>query len=206
MIHPECFHPCVPDISWIRRASHARKTSPYGTPVARRQELPLLQREMRQLIEPDEQEFRALVLVNVILITAIAKARRRTVQPRHYVLRFVVTLVKLARHIAPEIRQQRTFQLRIRPPQQQRVAARDFIRLKDRFPQKPFGFSRARSPTEQSVFRGRFVKLALARKRSIAVPQIQCAVVASLRRGELFSPVSHRSLCSGQSLDWRSCG
>src|SRR6266404_9736074 len=59
-IDPQRLHPCMPDVAGIARASHARETFRHRTAIARSQKLPLLQREVRQLIEPDEQKLRAL--------------------------------------------------------------------------------------------------------------------------------------------------
>ncbi len=92
--------------------------------IAAGQKLPLLQREVRQLIHADEKIFRALIAVNIVLRVAVCEARRRTVQPRDDVLGFVIFFVQLARHVPPEIRDQRSLQLRKRSPQQQRVHAR----------------------------------------------------------------------------------
>src|SRR5579859_682191 len=187
MIHPKRLYPRMTDIPRIRRARHARKTSPHRTPVARRQKLTLLQRKMRKFIEPDEQKLRALILINVVLAAAISKTRGRTVQPRHHVLRFVVTLVKLSRHIAPEIRQQRTLQLRIRPPQKQRVAAVHTIGLRDRFPKQSLGFSRPRRAAKQPVFRVRFMKLVLPLERRVVVAEPRPLAASLFRRVEPFN-------------------
>src|SRR6267378_62095 len=107
MIDPQRFHPSVPDVAGIARAGHARETFRHRTAIARSEKLPLLQREMRQLIKPDEQKLRALILVNVIFVATVAKASGRAIEPGNYVLRFVVTLIELPRHVAPKIRQQR---------------------------------------------------------------------------------------------------
>ncbi len=58
------------------------------------------------LVEPDEQELRALILVNVIFVATVPEARRRTVNPRNNMLRFVVTLIETPGHVAAKIRQQ----------------------------------------------------------------------------------------------------
>src|SRR5947207_3717948 len=96
VIHPQSFYPGMTDVSRIRRAGHARKTSRHRATIARSQKLPLLQSEMRELIQPDEQKFRTLVLINVILVSAIAETRSRTVQPGHHMFCFVVIFVEAA--------------------------------------------------------------------------------------------------------------
>ena len=58
--------------------------------IAGREKLPLAQSEERQLIDADEQKFRALILVDVIFVAAVAEARGRAVLPRDDVLRLVV--------------------------------------------------------------------------------------------------------------------
>ena len=73
MIYPERFHPGVADIARVGRAGHAGAASLHGTAIARSEKLPLLQREVRELIEPDEQELRALVLRYVLLALGIAE-------------------------------------------------------------------------------------------------------------------------------------
>src|SRR5712691_12739676 len=99
VINPQRLDPGVADVPRVRRAGHGAKAFRHGAAVARSEKLPLLQREMRQLVEADEQELRALVLVNVVLVAAVAEARGRTVFPSYEVFRFVVTLVKSARHV-----------------------------------------------------------------------------------------------------------
>ena len=71
--------------------------------IAAGQKLPLLQREVRQLIDADEKIFRALIAVDIVFSVAVSKPRRRAVEPRDDVLRFVVLLVQLARHVAAKI-------------------------------------------------------------------------------------------------------
>ena len=58
---------------------------------------------MRQFIDADEQKFRALILVDVVLVSAVAEARCGTVCPGDQMLRFVVARVHRARNIAPEV-------------------------------------------------------------------------------------------------------
>ncbi len=157
------------DVSRIRRSSHAGKTPPHGTAVARSEELPLLQREVRQLVEPDEQKLRALILVNVVFVAAVAEARGRAVVPRDDVLRLVVALVKLARNVAAEIGEQRRFELRIRAPQKQRIAAVDPGRLEDGLPEQRFRLARACRAAKETVLHARSVKLLLARERPIPI-------------------------------------
>jgi hypothetical protein len=58
---------------------------------------------MRQLIEPDEQKLRALILVDIVFVAAISKPGRRAVMPRDNVFRFVVAAVQRAWNIAPKV-------------------------------------------------------------------------------------------------------
>src|SRR5258708_34459537 len=106
MIDPQRLHPGMPDVAGIARPRHARKTLRDGAAIARSQKLPLLQRKMRQLVEPDEQELRTLILVNIIFVATVPEARRRAVDPRNNMLGFVVTLIEAPRHIAPKVCQQ----------------------------------------------------------------------------------------------------
>ena len=155
----------------IRRARHARKRARHGTAVAAGEKLPLPQREKRQLVDADEKKFRALVLVDVALALAVAEARGRSVPPRDHVLRFLKVLVQLARHVAPEIEQQRLLELGKRAPQQQRVRARMLVRLQDRLHQQRLRFPRPRRPAKQPVLRARAVKQPLLGERLIAQRQ-----------------------------------
>src|SRR6266568_6221786 len=86
LIDPERFYPGVPDVARVRRASHAAYASRHAATIAGSQELPLLQREVRELIDPDEQKLRTLILIDVILIPAVSEARRRTVFPGYQML------------------------------------------------------------------------------------------------------------------------
>src|SRR5258708_19424856 len=96
---------------------------------------------MRQFTVPDEQELCTLILVNFILVAAVAEARGRAVFPGNDVLRCVVTSVHRARHVPAEVGEQRRFQLRICTPKQQRVATCDLARLADGLPKERFRFS-----------------------------------------------------------------
>src|SRR6266850_5514038 len=78
VIHPKRFHPGVADVSRVRRAGHLAADAACGTAVARRQKLPLLQCEVRRLIQSYEQKLRALILVNVVLVAAVTESRCRT--------------------------------------------------------------------------------------------------------------------------------
>src|SRR5271157_1553064 len=166
-VHPQRLDPSVADIARVRRARHARKRSWNGTAVAGGQELPLLQREMRQLVDSDEQKLRALILVNVILVAAVAEPRRRSVFPCNNVFRFVEGAVPRRRHIPPELRYQRRLQFGEGPAQQQRVASVMQERLADRFPQERLCLAGPRGAAKQAVFRGRVVELLLARERFV---------------------------------------
>src|SRR5271163_4711185 len=72
LVNPQRFDPGVADVAGIRRRGHARKRAGHWTTVAAGQELPLAQREKRQLVNADEKKFRALILVNVVLVLAVA--------------------------------------------------------------------------------------------------------------------------------------
>ena len=65
-----------------------------------------LQREVRQLIDADKEILRALILVHIVLVLAVAEARFRTVTPGDHVLAVVVVRVQIARHVAAKIREQ----------------------------------------------------------------------------------------------------
>jgi len=131
----------------------------------------LLQREVRQLVESDEQKLRALIAVNVVFVAAIAKARRRAVGPSHDVLGLVVFLVVTAGHVSPEVREQRGFQFRVRAPQQKRVCPWPKPRLKNRFPKQRLGFSGACSSAKEPVLCGTVVENLLTRKRPIMIAE-----------------------------------
>src|ERR1700730_15912796 len=75
VIDPQRFHPGVADVAGIGRAGHARAAAWNRTAIARSEKLPLLQGEVRQLIEADELKLRALILVDVAFVAAIAEAR-----------------------------------------------------------------------------------------------------------------------------------
>src|SRR6266571_2595446 len=181
VIDPQRFDPGVADVPRVRRAGHGAKASRHGAAVARSEKLPLLQREVRELVETDEQELRALILVNVVLVAAVAEARGRTVFPGYEVLRFVVTLVKSARHIAAKVCQQRRFQLRIGPPKEQRVATHNLDGLANRFPQQGLRFSGARRPAKKTVLRYRFMKFLLPCKSSVIIANAQRTFSMCLR-------------------------
>jgi hypothetical protein len=106
----------------------------HRTAIARREELPLLQGEVRQLIKADELKLRALILIDVAFVAAISEAGGRTVLPGDDMLGLVVFLVQRARHIAAEMGQQRRFEFRIGAPQQQRIRSWHLVRLADRLP------------------------------------------------------------------------
>ena len=113
MIDPQRFYPGVADVARVGRAGHVRANGlpcPLaacvcldGAAIAAGQKLPLFQREVRQLIDADEQKLRALVLVHVVFVAAIAEARCRAVLPRDDMLRFVVLAIVRLRYVAPEI-------------------------------------------------------------------------------------------------------
>src|SRR5260370_35041998 len=58
VIHPQRLYPSVPDVSRVRRPGHVAEAIWPGTAVARGQKLPLLQREVRQLINAEQQKSR----------------------------------------------------------------------------------------------------------------------------------------------------
>ncbi len=163
-VHPQRLHPGVADVARIGRSRHARLRALNAAAIPAGQKLPLLQREVRQLIDADKKIFRALVAVHIVFVVAVGKPRRRAVKPRDDMLGFVVFVVQLARHIAPKISDQRSFQLRIRPPHQQRVHAGMLVCLVNRFIQQRLGFSRPRRSAEEPIFCARIVKFLLARK------------------------------------------
>src|SRR5260370_2475917 len=141
----------MPDVSRVRRAGHARRNSLPSVfhvginfrraAVARSEELPLLQREVRELIDADEQKLRALVLINIVLVAAVAKARGRTVFPGNDMLRCVVTLVHRARHVPPAVGAHRRFPVGLGAPEEQRVAAPNPLHLSSPSPTHPVPLS-----------------------------------------------------------------
>src|SRR6266581_2240452 len=110
VIHPKRFHPGVADVSRVRRTGHARhdslprvfpvRVNLHWAAVARGEELPLLQSEMRELINSDEKKLRALVLINIVLVAAVAETRGRSVFPGNDMLRCVKFLLPGERSIA----------------------------------------------------------------------------------------------------------
>jgi hypothetical protein len=103
VIDPQRFHPGVTDVAGVGRASHACAAATNRATIARREKLPLLQREVRQLVDADEKKLGALIRVDIVFVAAMAKARGRTVLPRYDVLRFVVLAIERARHITTKI-------------------------------------------------------------------------------------------------------
>src|SRR5207245_8582308 len=104
--------PGVADVAGVRRAGHARHDLfPFAraarinfdrATVARSEKLPLLQSEVRQLIETNEQKLGALITIDVVLVAAVAKERCGTVLPGDDVLGLVVAFVQRARDAPPE--------------------------------------------------------------------------------------------------------
>ena len=130
------------DVAGIGGRGHARKRARHRTAIAAGKKLPLAQSEKRQLVNPDEKKFRALILVNVAFILAIAEARGRAVLPFDNVFRLVETFVQLARNVATKIIEQRLLEFRKCAAQQKSLRARRFVRLKNRLHQQRFRFSR----------------------------------------------------------------
>src|SRR5271155_1686031 len=150
-VHPQRFHPGVADVAGVGGAGHVAAAARHGATITRSEKLPLLQGEMRQLIDADEEEFGALILIDVALVAAISEARGGAVAPGHQVPGFVVTFVERAGHIATELQEQRRFQLGVGAAQKKRVAASDLEGMKDRFPKQSFGFARSGGASEQPV-------------------------------------------------------
>src|SRR5579885_3548526 len=105
VVHPQGLDPGVADVAGIRRSGHARKRTRNRAAIARSEKLPLLQREVREFVNADEEKFGALIAIDVVFVAAKAEARGRAIAPGYDVLGFVVTLVRIARHIAAEIRE-----------------------------------------------------------------------------------------------------
>src|SRR5579859_4346639 len=206
VIDPQRFHPGVANIAGIAGAGHARNALWNWAAIARREKLPLLQREVRQLIEPNEEKLRALILVDIIFVAAIAEARGRTVVPGDDVLGFIVSAVERARHVAPEICQQRRFQLWIRAPQQQRIRTGLIVRLANRFKEQRFRLARTSGASEESVFCRTMMKLQLALKCVVvdAIIVRNTKVILAVLDADLRVVLSPHGalLLSGKS--WRS--
>src|SRR5579872_7299518 len=105
VVHPQGLDPGVADVAGIRRSGHARKRTRNRAAIARSEKLPLLQREVREFVNADEEKFGALIAIDVVFVAAKAEARGRAIAPGYDVLGFVVTFVRIARHIAAEIRE-----------------------------------------------------------------------------------------------------
>ena len=115
-VHPQRFHPGVTDVARIGRARHAghdlfpfvfpARVGLRGTAIPGSEKLPLLQREVRQLVNADEQKLRALIAVNVVLVAAVAEPCGGTVLPGDDMLGLVVALVHRAWNSSPELCEQ----------------------------------------------------------------------------------------------------
>src|SRR3989442_13684359 len=176
VVKPRGLDPGVAGVAGIGGAGHAGECSGNGTAVARSKELPLREREVRQLVEPDKQKFGALILVDVAVVAAEAKARGGAVVPGDQALRFIEAAVQTARNVAAKISEERGLQLGIGAAQQQRVAAGRFVGLKNRFPKQRLGLARASGPSEQTILRRRTMKILLAREGLIVVGETQQTV------------------------------
>ena len=194
LVNPQRLYPSVADVAGVGGTGHARKRARHGTSVAAREELPLAESEERELVNADEKKFRALILVHVVFVLAVAEARGGIIQPGDQVFRFVVALVKLARNIAAKIKQQRLFQFRKSPAQQQRVRGAMFVGLQDRFHQQRFRFSRAGCPTEEAILRGRPVKSALLGEGLVVRAEIEGNDIAGFVRTFIRSRIARRAL------------
>src|SRR5207244_12714750 len=93
---PQRFCPGVAEVAGVGRAGHIRKRARHRTPVAAGEELPLVEREERQLVDANEEELGALILVDVILTLAVAKPRGRAVAPGDNVFAVVVAAIEFA--------------------------------------------------------------------------------------------------------------
>src|SRR4029077_7562088 len=98
------------DVAGIGGRGHARKRAGHRTAIAAGKKLPLAKGEKSQLVNSDEKKFRALVLINVAFVLAVAEARGRAVLPFDDVFGLVETFVQLARNVAAEIIEQRLLQ------------------------------------------------------------------------------------------------
>src|SRR5690242_20587085 len=135
-VHPQSLDPSVADVAGVRGSGHAAKSVRSGATVAGSKKLPLLESEMRQLVDADKDKFGALIAVDVVFVAAVAETCRRAVVPGDDALGFVVAAVKIVRHIAAKVRQQRRFQLRISAPEKQRVRSGHSIRLENGLPEQ----------------------------------------------------------------------
>ena len=111
LIHPKRLHPGVPDIAGVCRRGHIGSRPRNRAAIAAGEKLPLAQREVRELVNTDKEKFRALVLVDVVFACGIAEASGRAIVPGDHVLRFVVTLIDVARHVPTKISDQRCLEL-----------------------------------------------------------------------------------------------
>src|SRR6202034_4869438 len=74
-IDPQRLHPRMPDVTGVGSTSHAGKRARHGTPVTRREELPLAEGKEGKLVNSYEKKFGALILVNVRFALAISERR-----------------------------------------------------------------------------------------------------------------------------------
>jgi len=88
---------------------------------------------VREFIDADEKELGALILVDVVFVAAVAKARGGPVVPGHQMLGLVVVFVGPARDVAAKLCEQRSFKLRIGATQEQSIGAVRLERLHDGF-------------------------------------------------------------------------
>src|SRR5579859_6854322 len=171
---PTALHPGVADVAGIGSASHAGNDGLLAavgalekfdrTAVAAAEKLPLLEREVRQLVDADEQELGALVAVDVVFVAAVAEPRGRAVFPGDDVLGVVELLIFRPGDVAAKLCEERRLQFRVGAAKQQRIAARHLVGFADRLPKQCLGFARAGGTTEEPIFCSRLAKLLLSIK------------------------------------------
>ncbi len=161
LINPQRLHPGVADVAGIRGAGHVWKCFGDRAAIAAGEKLPLAQGEESELVDADEKKFRTLILVDVIFGGAVAEAGGRAVEPGDDVLRVVEARVEFARDFFAEIKQQRLLELGKGAAEQERVGAHVVVGLHHRFHEQRHRFAGTGRAAEESVFRGRFVEVAL---------------------------------------------
>ena len=113
------------DVAGIRCARHIQKKLPgTGQRFRLSQKLPLpFKSEMRQLVQSDKKIFRALILIDVIFVRAVAEPRGAPVIPRDDIASTRCSSDTSSAVYPAKISKQRRFQFRKSSTQQKRVNA-----------------------------------------------------------------------------------
>src|SRR5690242_16551493 len=99
-VDPQRFDPGVANIARVGGTGHAAEAVRHRTAITGGQKLPLLQGEVRQLVDADEDELGTLIAIDIVLVAAVAEARGRAVLPGNDALRFVVAAIRITRYVS----------------------------------------------------------------------------------------------------------